>query len=576
MSTCPACKKNKLICVGDTYQCEDSECGFIQQIKIRKAQKWHLKIADNEKVYWRRVFFADLPELEDEALFSRYLDEIKKYYGDKLFGEAVTMLYAIVTARESLTMKEIAWLSGEKHITIKQLTFIKDFGALLKTTRDRNRGALVSAASERYREYIEKMFPGQRDELGEIFTDMLTAADLKEYKNEQGSYSLPDGLTYIAAYLPTVLDEIPDELFNRVYSDDKESTNINNCTKNSMEPHILSRRAKMGEVWSEYCGNVGLYKNQLDFINISGNCYWTMCDYSNALDFRNKQVKLGEEYFDSGKIDDENYVATAYMNRGVTYDDLGKYAESLSDYGKCIEIREKLHADGKLYDENDLALSYMNRGGTHWSTGKYAEALSDYAKCIEIRERLHADGKLYDENDLASAYMNRGVTYDDLGKYAEALSDYGKCIEIRERLYADGKLYDENDLASAYMNRGNTLGDISQYDEALSDYGKCIEISKRLHADGKLYDLGDLAMVMLNKGILLATGLNDQDGALAIFNEAIAMLEAEKELSYSANDTLQRLYYHRDRLTGNSDDLQSQLEVLFDKLFGSIDDSDEE
>ncbi|MDD6395120.1 MAG: hypothetical protein PUB37_02920 [Firmicutes bacterium] len=61
MSTCPACKKNKLIRVGDTYQCKDPECGLIRQIKTPKAQKWLLKIADNEKAYWRRVFFDDLP-----------------------------------------------------------------------------------------------------------------------------------------------------------------------------------------------------------------------------------------------------------------------------------------------------------------------------------------------------------------------------------------------------------------------------------------------------------------------------------------------------------------------------------
>ena len=77
----------------------------------------------------------NLPALDSKELFSMYLGEIRKYYGDKLFDEAMTTLYAIITAQEPLTAHEIAWLSGEEHVTLKQIAFIRDFGALLKTVR---------------------------------------------------------------------------------------------------------------------------------------------------------------------------------------------------------------------------------------------------------------------------------------------------------------------------------------------------------------------------------------------------------------------------------------------------------
>ena len=156
-------------------------------------------------------------------------------------------------------------------------------------------------------------------------------------------------------------------------------------------------------------------------------------------------------------------------------------------------------------------------------------------------EELDRQGKLYDRNDLASAYLNRGATYTQTGRHTEALADYGRCIGIREELDGQGKLYDRNDLATAYMNRGNAFNRTDKHDEALADYDKCICIMEELDRQGKLYEVGDLPNAMLNKGILLITGFHDAAGALEIWNQAIAMLEAKESLSYFANDVLNRL-----------------------------------
>ena len=625
----------------------------------------------------------DLPALDSQPLFERYLNEIKKYYGDKLFDEAMTVLYAIVTAEEALTLREAAWLSGDEFVTPKLLSFLRDFGALLKTTRETGRGSLLSPASERYREYVEAMFPEKKAELAAIFTDKLMHTDPEQYKDANGNYALPDGLFYMAAYLPTVTDEISEELRDRVYKD------IDRCVMNRKEPHILLRRAKMGKVWQDCCCKAGWYSQQIGFLNITGNSYSTLCEHDQALEWKNKQVALCKQFLSEGKLDDENRLATAYINRGVTYQTIGKYDEALRDYRECIRImedlqakgrlyapndlakayqnrgnallstgkydealrdygegirimeelqakgrlynpndlagaymnrgvtysstgkyddalrdygegiriREDLQAKGRLYDPNDLAKAYMNRGGTYWSTGNYDDALRDYGEGIRIMEDLQAKGRLYDPNDLASAYMNRGVTYNDIGNYDDALRDYGECIRIREDLQAKGRLYDPNDLAIAYLNRGNAYWSTDQYGEALRDYGECIRIMEDLQAKGRLYDPNDLATAYMNrgvtyratgkydealrdygeciriredlqakgglydwqydlgsawfnKGILLATGLNDTDGALEIINHAIRVLEAEGKLSYNANDTLEKLREVRNILTG--------------------------
>ena len=324
-----------------------------EMLKLCGGTFLHLKLY--AKLAESGIPVKDLPALDSQPLFERYLNEIKKYYGDKLFDEAMTVLYAIVTAEEPLTLREAAWLSGDEFVTPKLLSFLRDFGALLKTIRD-TRGSLISPASERYREYMEAMFPEKKSALAAIFTDRLMHTDPEQYKDANGNYALPDGLFYMAAYLPSVTDEISEETRDRVYKD------INGCIMNRRDPHILHRRAGMGEVWSDYCGKASWYRHQIGFLNITGNSYATLCEYDQALEWKNKQVTLCKQFLSEGKLDDENSLATAYMNRGVTYDDIGKYDEALRDYGKCIRIREDLQAKGRLYDPNDLATAYMRAG----------------------------------------------------------------------------------------------------------------------------------------------------------------------------------------------------------------------
>ena len=60
MAICPACRKGKLVKFEDTRYCSEN-CGFVEDIKPIRAQKWLLKIAENDKHYWRREYFDKLP-----------------------------------------------------------------------------------------------------------------------------------------------------------------------------------------------------------------------------------------------------------------------------------------------------------------------------------------------------------------------------------------------------------------------------------------------------------------------------------------------------------------------------------
>ena len=98
----------------------------------------------------------------------------------------------------------------------------------------------------------------------------------------------------------------------------------------------------MGELWSDYCEKAGLYRYQLAFLNITGNVYCALSDHKAAFAIEEKRIMYCEMYIANGKMNDRNILAVTYMNRSITFAQIGKYAEALSDINKSIEIMKEL------------------------------------------------------------------------------------------------------------------------------------------------------------------------------------------------------------------------------------------
>ena len=459
--------------------------------------------------------FVDHPDL-----FEYYLDYLRREeYGDIVFQRLTELLAALAIAQEELTLSEIAYILGEDDVSVQLLTFVRDLSGILRLSRD-YRGNHVSLASEAYRSRIISDYPETVERHRQSLVDILTYVDIDALKAQAPDKHnpIPDGLLYIAAYLPALKVHISKEVMERVYHE------IDDGILNSMELHILNRRAVMGEKWSNLCGKQGWYESKPGFINSVGVSNFKMSEYGKALEWDNKHINLCKEYLTEGIIKDEDRLAKAYINRGNTYAQTSKYDEALRDYREGIRIMEALKAKDKLYDPNDLATAYLNRGGTYWSTSRYVEALRDYGECIRIREELQTKGRLYDPNDLASAYLNRGIAYSQTSKHEEAMRDYVECIRIMKDLSANGSLYDTNDLAKAYLNRGVTYRETGKYDEALRDYGACIRIREDLQVKGRLYDLNDLARVYMNRSVAY-DDMGKYDKALRDYGACIRIRE---------------------------------------------------
>jgi tetratricopeptide (TPR) repeat protein len=98
--------------------------------------------------------------------------------------------------------------------------------------------------------------------------------------------------------------------------------------------------------------------------------------------------------------------AQAYLERGISYAEQGKYELAIADYNRAIEIN------------SNYAHAYNNRGNYYNKQGKHELAIADYNRAIEINP------------NYAHAYYNRGLTYLHQGKDKLARTDLEKAKQL--------------------------------------------------------------------------------------------------------------------------------------------------
>ena len=94
------------------------------------------------------------------------------------------------------------------------------------------------------------------------------------------------------------------------------------------------------------------------------------------------------------------YIAGAYVNRGVAYGDNGDYGQEIKDVSKAIELNPR------------DTYAYYKRGFSYLRIDDYAQAIKDFSNAIEINP------------SLAEAYYGRGVAFESLGYKDKAIADY--------------------------------------------------------------------------------------------------------------------------------------------------------
>jgi tetratricopeptide (TPR) repeat protein len=145
------------------------------------------------------------------------------------------------------------------------------------------------------------------------------------------------------------------------------------------------------------------------------------------------------EMFDAVLAEEKSYVA-AWILRGDSLDNLGRYEEAIASYDQAISIKPDKYA------------AWISRGNSLHDLGKYEDAISSYDRAISIQP------------DKYAAWYNQGNSLVNLGKYEDAISSYDRAISIQPNK-------DE-----AWYNRGNSLHILGRYEEAIASYDLAISI----------------------------------------------------------------------------------------------------
>jgi lipoprotein NlpI len=96
------------------------------------------------------------------------------------------------------------------------------------------------------------------------------------------------------------------------------------------------------------------------------------------------------------------YLAFAYNNRGIAYDEKKDFDRAIADFTEAIRLDPK------------YAAAYDNRGNAYNAKGDFDRAIPDYTEAIRLDPKN------------AFAYRHRGLAYFYNGNFAKALADLGQ------------------------------------------------------------------------------------------------------------------------------------------------------
>src|SRR3990170_700112 len=135
--------------------------------------------------------------------------------------------------------------------------------------------------------------------------------------------------------------------------------------------------------------------------------------------------------------------AWEWVNKGFSFNSLGKYQEAIACYDRAIEIDPRLVG------------AWNGKGVAFAKLGRYQEEIACYDKAIGIDPRE------------AGAWNNKGAALGNLGKYHEAIACCDKALEINPI------------FMQAWSNKGNALSRLGWHQEAIGCFDRAIEIDPR-------------------------------------------------------------------------------------------------
>ena len=200
---------------------------------------------------------------------------------------------------------------------------------------------------------------------------------------------------------------------------------------------------------------------------------------------------------------------TVYLNRGLSYKDMGKYKEAIEDFSHAIDINP------------DYLDAYIQRGDVYLYLKQYSNAISDFSRAIEI------------DPHNAEGFYKRGNAYYDIGDFKKAVEDFKSSITI------------DSTHAEVYYNRGNCYARLGDHKNAVADFSHSLKVDPtnvkaRYNRGVAFIILGEYSNAIEDFNIILKKSYNPN----VLYSWAVAyLLNNEPEKAKSDVEELEKMRY---------------------------------
>ena len=213
-------------------------------------------------------------------------------------------------------------------------------------------------------------------------------------------------------------------------------------------------------VWSKALGYFLKEKDKLGESKCYGNLgttYYSLGDFSKAVEYYNKSLKVGIE------IGDKAGESKCYTNLGNAYLNLGDFRKAVEYHKKALEIAREIG------DKAGESICYTNLGTAYSSLRDFRKAIQYHERALEIDREIGIN-----RQGESICYTNLGTAYSSLGDFRKAIQYHERALEIAKEIgdidserittynlaFIYGRNLNESELAYNYSKRSIELSEL--------------------------------------------------------------------------------------------------------------------
>lgn len=463
----------------------------------------------------------DLPR--GSELFNFYLDKLHGMYGKKFYENLLRILFIVSRAFESLTFREISYLSGEEKPTFTFLAYLLDLRIFLKVDRS-YRGNLITISHDEWKKLILEKYEIEIDQLTRGWLeDILYLKETSQQMNWESVES--DGEVYLIAnafnYLKLINDQnVRNQFYNHSFVEFSHQL-ANYIRENSVVKYQRERRIQLLNQQLMILNAIHGKETEIsDRYMLRGEAYFLLMKYKEAFEDYNEAIKRQEDLFERQLLPNPDSLSLSYTKRGAAYRRNGYFIEAIEDLTKSIILRNELRNQGKPVNLISHVETLEVRGYTYRTIGKLQEALEDVNASFTLLQWLQEEKQIDHSALILNIIMGKGNVSLDVGDYESGIKEFETATTMGRKMVEERNLKDISQLASSLMNLGKAYTLNKQYDIALPNYTEAVEICRKLDQNGQLLYTDFFASALQYRGEgLCAAG--DLSGGLANLDEAI-------------------------------------------------------